>query len=72
MSNWEYFTKYDNLLQVHSNDKVLAIICSDLLGRTIWQGKLLPHDDEELVLKVPYMVHIYEDGNLVGSEKMLK
>lgn len=67
-----YFTRYDNLLQVHSNDKVLTIICSDLLGRTIWQGKLLPHDDEELVLKVPYMVHIYEDGNLVGSEKMLK
>jgi len=72
MSNWEYFTRYDNLVQVHSNDKVLTIVCSDLLGRTIWQGKLLPHDDEELVLKVPYMVHIYEDGNIVGSEKILK
>lgn len=66
-----YFTRYDNLLQVHSNDKVLTIICSDLLGRTIWQGKLLPHDDTELNLQTPYMVHIYEDNVLVGSEKVL-
>lgn len=72
MSNWEYFTKYDNLLQVHSNDKALDIICSDLLGRTIWQGKMPPHDDTELDLKKPYMAHIYEDGVLVGSEKVFR
>lgn len=71
MSNWEYFTRYDNLIQVHSNDKILTIVCSDLLGRTIWQGKLLPHDDTELNLQTPYMVHIYEDNVLVGSEKVL-
>lgn len=71
MSNWEYFTRYDNLVQVHSNDKVLTIVCSDLLGRTIWQGKLLPHDDTELNLQAPYMVYIYEDNVLVGSEKVL-
>lgn len=71
MSNWEYFTRYDNLLQVHSSDKVLTIVCSDLLGRTIWQGKLLPHDVSELNLQTPYMVHIYEDNVLVGSEKVL-
>lgn len=72
MSNWEYFTRYDNLLQVHSNDKALDIICSDLLGRTIWQGKIPPHDDTELDLKKPYMVHIYEDDVLVGSEKVFR
>lgn len=68
----EYIKRSEEGITVTSYTKTLDVRCYDILGREIGRYKVQPFGAQDIWFDKSFIISVYEDGNLVGSEKMLK